>query len=592
VAALSVVNAPARPQVDVLAPSVLRDYAVLADGYRGALVGPRGDIGWMCAPDWDSGSVFSALIGGRGAYAITPRVPFVWGGSYEPGTLVWRSRWVTHDGIVECREALAYPGRPDRVVLLRRILAETCPAQLDVLLCPRAEHDEAAVRRWRCDEGVWSGTAGPLRIRWTGVAEARAIGGGALGARIDMATGEHRDLVLEIAAGELPAELPSPDELWETTLEAWHRVVPPRDAVRTVSDARHSLAVLCGMTGPGGTVAAATTSLPERAGGDRNYDYRYVWIRDQCFVGQAAARCGTDDLLDRSVEVVATRVLEHGSDLVPAYTVRGEPVPEPTHLDLPGYPGGHDVIGNAARAQFQLDVFGEALLLFAAAGRRDRLDARAWEAAQVAVRAATQRWREPDSGIWELEPRPWTHSRLIVAAGLRAIAAAAPRECRESADWAVLADRIVAATARTSVHPEGRWQRSPDDPAPDAALLFAGLRGAVPADDPRTVATLEAHLRELTVEGFAYRYRHDERPLPEAEGSFLLCGFATALALRQQRRAADAVGWFERTRAACGAPQLFSEEYDARQHQMRGNLPQSFVHALMIETSAALADED
>jgi GH15 family glucan-1,4-alpha-glucosidase len=114
----------------------------------------------------------------------------------------------------------------------------------------------------------------------------------------------------------------------------------------------------------------------------------------------------------------------------------------------------------------------------------------------------------------------------------------------------------------------------------------------VPANDPRTVATLAAYLRELTVDGYAYRFRHDDRPLHESEGSFLLCGFATALALWQQGERPAAVGWYERTRAACGSPELFSEEFDSHQHQLRGNIPQAFVHALMIETSATLgADE-
>jgi GH15 family glucan-1,4-alpha-glucosidase len=181
---------------------------------------------------------------------------------------------------------------------------------------------------------------------------------------------------------------------------------------------------------------------------------------------------------------------------------------------------------------------------------------------------------------------------LTSAAGLRAIAAQAPAGGRgRAAEWVALADRIVSATAQTSVHPRGYWQRAPGDEATDAALLFAGLREAVPADDPRTIATLEEYLRELCVDGYAYRFRHDQRPLHEAEGSFLLCGFATALALHQQGRRPAAVGWFERTRDACGPPQLFSEEYDARQHQMRGNLPQAFVHALMIEASATLGED-
>ncbi len=581
------------PQVEPGAPHALREYALLADGARAALVGPRGDISWLCAPRWDSGSVFSALIGGRGTYSVTPRLPYVWGGSYEPGTLVWRSRWVTHEGIVECREALAYPGEPGRVVLLRRIVALTCTARLAVVLRPRADYDRAGVRRWRCADGVWSGVAGGLRLRWSGAATARPNGAGTLAMDIDVPAGRHHDLVLEMADTELPDRPPAADVTWRATSAAWSRAVPVLDAVRASTDTRHSYAVLRGLTGAGGTVAAATTSLPERAGDDRNYDYRYVWVRDQCLVGQAAAAArGTEWLLDTSVDVVAARLLEYGAGLAPAYTVVGDAIPESRHLELPGYPGGHDVVGNQVRDQFQLDVFGEAMLLFAAAARRDRADARTWRAAAVAAGAAAQRWQQPDGGMWELHPRAWTHSRLIVAAGLRAIAATAPGGCASRADWVALADRIVADTASTALHPDGRWQRTPDDPACDAALLFPGIRGAVPSDDPRTAATLAAFLRELTVDGFAYRFRHDDRPLHEAEGSFLLCGFATALALNQQGRRTAAVGWYERTRAACGPPQLFSEEYDAVQHQLRGNLPQSFVHALMIESSAVLAGEE
>ncbi|HZC72557.1 MAG TPA: glycoside hydrolase family 15 protein [Jatrophihabitans sp.] len=571
------------------APHVLREYAVLADGERAALVGPRGDIGWLCAPRWDSGSVFSALIGGRGAYVVTPRAPHVWGGSYEPGTLIWHSRWVTHEGVVECREALGYPGEGNRVVLLRRVIAQ-CPARLRVLLWPRADYDRSAVRRWRCDDGVWSGTTGPLRIRWSGAAAARPVGGGALAMELDVAAGEQHDLVLEIVDGEFTDRPPEPDAAWLATATAWGRAVPEFDAVRAPHDVAHSYAVLRGLTGAGGTVAAATTSLPERAGDDRNYDYRYVWMRDQCLVGQAAAACGADPLLDVAVRVITERLLEHGDKLAPAYTVSGEPIPQQHHLALPGYPGGHDVVGNDVRDQFQLDVFGEALLLLAAAARHDRLDTRGWQAAEVAVEAAGRSWQRPDAGIWELEPRAWTHSRLIVAAGLRALAAARPRaRDRLAGSCVTLADRIVAETARTALHADGCWQRAPDDPASDAALVLAGLREAVPSGDPRTDATLQAYLRELTVDGYAYRFRHDERPLHEAEGSFLLCGFATALALDQQGSHAEAIGWFERSRSACGPAGLFSEEYDALQHQMRGNLPQTFVHALMIEASAALA---
>ena len=282
---------------------------------------------------------------------------------------------------------------------------------------------------------------------------------------------------------------------------------------------------------------------------------------------------------------MTARLLADTDQLMPAYTVAGEPIPDQRHLDLPGYPGGYDLVGNQVRHQFQLDAYGEALLLLAVAASKDRLDDEGHRAMRIAAGAVGKRWTEPDAGIWEIDDRPWTHSRLIAAAGLRAAATCSGA----SADWSVLADQIVADTAAHALHPDGYWQRSPDDPAVDAALLFAGLRGAVPRDDPRTVATLREFMKELTVEGYAYRFRHDARPLPAAEGSFLLCGFLTSLALHEQGEHVLARAWFERTRSACGPPQLFSEEYDQRQNQMRGNLPQAFVHALMIETAARLA---
>ena len=574
---------------EVAAPHVLREYAFLADGERGALVGPRGDISWLCAPRWESGSVFSSLIGGRGVYSVTPQATYVWGGYYEPGTLIWRSRWVTHDGTVECREALAYPGDRDRLVLMRRVLAGRAPARLDVLLCPRGDYDNDAVHRWTRDDDIWTGSAGGLRLRWSGAGAARPAGGGAMAMELRLEPGEHHDLVLEITSGQLPDQPPNAERLWQSTAAAWVSRIPPLDGVRAALDVRHNDTVLHGLTGPGGTVAAATTSLPERFGDDRNYDYRYVWIRDQCFIGMAAAECGDERLLDVSTQSVTGLLLTHGDQLAPAYTVDGKEVPEQGHLDLPGYPGGHDVVGNHVRHQFQLDIFGQALQMFAAAARVDRLDGDGWRAAELAADAVCRRWQEPDAGIWELTPRPWTHSRLTGAAGLRAIAARAPADARtRAAEWVALADRIVADTANHALHKDGYWQRSPDDEATDAALLFPGFRGAVPSDDPRTVGTLEAYLDQLTVNGYAYRFRHDDRPLHEAEGSFLLCGFGTALALYDQGREPEAIGWFEHTRAACGPPQLFSEEYDAHQHQMRGNLPQAFVHALMIETAAVL----
>ena len=574
------------------APHVLREYAVLADGERGAVVGPRGDIVWMCAPRWDSDAVFSALLDGPGGYSITPVDRFVWGGFYEEGSMIWRSRWVTNDGIIECREALAFPGDGHRAVLLRRVIAVRGDASVRVELEPRAGFGRHRLTGLHDHNGTWSGRSGGLHVRFGGAPRSAGPVDRHHGLTVDLVVpaGRHHDLVLEISDQALPDHPPDPDRAWVATETAWAAAVPSLDDCLEPRDARRSYAVLRGLTSAsGGMVAAATTSLPERADAGRNYDYRYVWIRDQCYAGQACAATGATALLDDAARFVTARLLDHGPDLKPAYTTQGETVPDQHALNLPGYPGGKNLIGNWANKQFQLDAFGESLLLLAAAGRADRLDPDNWQAAVAAVGAITGRWTEPDAGIWEIDNQQWTHSRLICAAGLRAIARV-PHAGPAAGDWLALADRITADTAANAVHPSGRWQRSPQDQALDAALLLPPLRGGVDADDPRTTATLDGYLTDLTRDGYAYRFRHDDRPLSAAEGTFTLCGFLVALALHQQHRPVEANRWYERTRACAGPPELYSEEFDVNQHQLRGNLPQAFVHALHLETAARLAN--
>ena len=581
---------------DPFSPMTLRDYALIADGERGALIGPHGEIAWMCAPYWDSDAVFSTLIGGSGAYSVTPKQRFVWGGYYEDDALIWRSRWITQDGIVECREALAFPGDPHKAVLLRRILAQDGDAHVRIIFEPAAGFGAHPARKLAKDEhGAWTAQAGGLRFRWSGAERAKPAGGSRshrLTLDLTVPEGDCHDLVLEVWDGPLGDPV-DPQDAWRSTERAWAEQIPAFENTIAAPDARLSYAVLRGLTtSGGGTVASATTSLPERAEEGRNYDYRYVWIRDQCYIGQSIAVTGPHPLLDDAVRFVTARLLEDGPQLTPAYTGRGEHIPDQRRLDLPGYPGGYDLVGNWVNKQFQLDVFGEALLLFAAAARHDRLDTDGWRAVEIAAKAIKQRWREPDAGIWELEDRAWTHSRLTCAAGLRAIAGLRSAATTVHAvDWTSLADQIVADTAKKALHPEGRWRRSPDDDRLDGALLLPPLRGAIPADDPRTAQTLDAYVQELTRDHFAYRFRHDGRELEEAEGSFVLCGFITALAQLQQGRKLEAVRWFERNRTACSSTGLFSEEYDVRQRQLRGNLPQAFVHSLMIETAARIAEQ-
>lgn len=591
----------AEPKIAVEAafpPRVLREYALLADGERGALIGPQGEVTWMCAPRWDSDAVFSSLIGGGGMYSVTPtEVRHVWGGFYEPGTLIWHSRWITHGGTVECREALAFPGDPDRVVLLRRIEGCRGTARVRVLMQPSAGFGRHDAGQLGFEDGIWSGRSGGLHWRWSGGCDARTARSAdddreLLTCEITIGENEHHDLVLELSEHALPDQPPDPEIAWDATESAWRRSMPELSCNIAPRDGRHAYAVLRGLTSAsGGMVAAATMSLPERAHTNQNYDYRYAWIRDQAYAGMAAAATGATELLDRAVEFVGARLLEDGPNLKPAYTVTGGYVPSEETLDLPGYPGGTDKVGNWVNQQFQLDVFGEALQLLAAAGRTERLDAEGWRAAQIAIGAIEKRWQEPEAGMWEIDNRHWTHSRLSCVAGLRRIAELATAG-PELATCSSLADAILADTAASSLHPDaGYWQRSPQLKGVDAGLLLPPVRGALPATDPRTRATLDAVHRQLTVDGFVYRFRHDERDLGDAEGAFVLCGFMMALAEHQQGHGHCAMRWFERNRAACGPPGLFCEEYDVAQRQLRGNLPQAFAHALLLECTATLTED-
>jgi GH15 family glucan-1,4-alpha-glucosidase len=593
-------------------PRVLREYALVADGERGAVIGPDGSMAWLCAPRWDSPAVFAGLLGGQGRYTVGPADPwYVWGGYYESGSLIWRSRWVG-DSRIECREALALPADPHKAVLLRQIVAVDGAAKVAVTLDVRAEYGHRAMTDLAHEDGVWTGRSGGTWFRWSGASHARHSGG-ALRMTVELAAGAEHALVLEISDREFTDQPPDAARAWSATEESWSQVVPDCAGLIAVSDARHAYAVLRGLTSAdGGMVAAATTSLPERLEAGRNYDYRYAWIRDQCYAGLAVAAHGPHPLLAGAVRFVTERVLADGPALMPAYTVAGEAIGDEKAVRLRGFPGATSVpggrqgsgggsgspvrAGNWVRGQFQLDALGEVLSLLAAAAGHDMLAEDDWQAAVVAAGAIEKRWQEPDAGIWELDNRRWAHSRLACVSGLRAIAraiAAGPPGShghREAARWSTLADAI-AASLSDSVHPSGRWQRAPDDERVDAALLLPAIRGGFAADDPRGLATIEAVRTELASDGYVYRFRHDARPLHKAEGAFLLCGFWMALVDHALGDPVSAAHWFERNRSACGPAALYTEECDVHQKQLRGNLPQAFVHAGMLECAVTLSSD-
>jgi hypothetical protein len=454
------------------------------------------------APRWDSDAVFSALIGGAGAYAITPAdIDFVWGGYYEEGSLIWHNRWITTSGVIECREALAFPGDPHTAVILRRAKAVDGAARLRVALDARAAFGREHMMGLSRQGGVWTARSGPLYLQWSAGPGVRRSRDGSLTLQLRLDPGSHHDLVLEIADRPFEGESPSPAEAWDATAAAWARTVPDLTEAIAPRDARHAYCVLRGLTSAGGgMVAAATMSLPERAEAGRNYDYRYAWIRDQCYAGEAVGAVKPHPLLDEAVAFIGDRVLADGPTMKPAYRTDGLAVPDERSLtQLAGYPGGFDKVGNRVNRQFQLDIFGEALLLFASAAVHDHLGSKDWRAVEASVAAIEARWSEADAGVWELDDAHWAHSRLTCVAGLRAISVHAAGG--QAAKWALLADAILADVSADCTHPSGRWQRAPGDPRVDAALLVPALRGALPARDPRSLATLTAVLSDLGRDG-------------------------------------------------------------------------------------------
>ncbi len=576
-------------------PHELHDYALLADGQRGILTDSDGDMAWMCFPTWSDPAVFAGLLGSGGSYRIQPACRYVPGGYYEDGTLIWRQRWVTDNGIIECRQALAYPASPHRGVILRRLTALDGDARVSAYVALAGNYGRRPSGRWHRDGpgGAWVTSVNGTEARWSGADDAVPLdtaAGPSMSLDLRLRHGRAHDLVLELQ--ESPFEGQSTvdaDDLWHRTVASWTEHIPQCREMPTRRDVRQSFAVLRGLTdSAGATVAAVTTALPERAEAGRNYDYRYAWIRDTCYIGHAGAAVeGGEAILDDAVHWVCARLLSDGPSTSPAYKGDGTPVPEPTSLGLPGYPGGSDVVGNRVRHQFQLDLFGEVLLLLANAASRDRLEADGWRAAELAIAAIADRFGEKEHGIWEIGPDRWTHSRLICVAGLRSIATHAPHS-RHVTTALSLADRLLSEADRSALHTSGRWQRSPGDPRVDSSLLLSEVRGTVGPEDPRSVATRVAVIDELCEDDYIYRYAEPGEPLGKNEGAFLICNFWMALAYLGCGDTVKGAQYFERARASCSSSGLFSEEYDVAQRQLRGNLPQSFVHALLIETAATM----
>jgi GH15 family glucan-1,4-alpha-glucosidase len=599
----------------------IADYAFLSDCHTGALVAPDGAIDWLCVPRFDAPSVFGCLLDrGAGAFRIGPfGINHPTTRIYEPGTNVLVTTWKTPNGWIVVRDALTI-GPWDREDV---ITPHTRPPADD-----DAEH--TLVRTVECLEGtvevelVCEPVFGYGRVpaSWTMVDGSRhaADASGAdvtIRLQTDMALGIEGDRVRArhaLEPGERlycslswAAELASPADVddattrIDNTVRYWRRWLGRARMPdhRWREPIQRSALAIKGLTymPTGATVAALTTSLPETPGGERNWDYRYTWMRDATFTLQALHFLNLDWEADEFMQFVADLEPNHDGALQIMYGIDGRrDLSESTLDELSGYAGARPVrVGNGAFDQRQNDVFGAVLdSILLHTRRSSRLPRRLWPIVQTQAECAIQVWRDPDQGIWEARgaPQHYVSSKLMcwVALDRAAQLAGIRGETELQGTWAATADEIKKDILDHGVSDRGVLRQHYATDALDASVLLAAIFGFLERDDERLHATVLAVDEELTENGFVLRYKTDETDdgLSGKEGTFLICSFwlVSALAIiGDVQKARDLMERLIRIASPLG---LYAEEFETAAARHLGNFPQAFSHLALIEAAGAI----
>jgi GH15 family glucan-1,4-alpha-glucosidase len=582
------------------------DYALLGDMRTAALVSSTGSIDWLCAPRFDSGALFAALLGtpehGRWLLAPEGEVEGVHR-RYVGDSLVVDTEMRSESGRVRVRDCMVIGSEHPMLVRVVTGLAGSVPMRSELVL----RFDYGSVVPWvRQERGRLLAVAGPdavvlaSPVAWHGHDFVSS-------ARFEVEAGQSVGFVLAYHPSHLPApEVEPAEQLVERTLRWWRSWMggfrsegPWEPAVR------RSALVLKALTyaPTGGIVAAPTTSLPEQVGGVRNWDYRYCWVRDSTFVLYALMLTGFHDEARRWRQWILRAAAGRPQDLQILYGLHGQRrLPEMTLDWLPGFEGSRPVrVGNAAGEQLQLDVYGELIDVLHLARRVDPPasdEPDPWPLQRALLEFLEQAWIRPDRSLWEVRgpQRNFTFSKVMswVAFDRAAKAVAHHGLPGPGARWRRLADTIHAQVCREAFDRDrGTFVQAYGSRALDAALLMLPLVGFLPAADERMRGTVAAIEQDLLSDGLVLRYRPSEAGdgLPGREGVFLPCSFWLADNYALQGRRDEAEALFDRLVGLSNDVGLLSEEYDPAAGQLIGNFPQAFTHVALINTAHNLSPQ-
>jgi alpha,alpha-trehalase len=591
----------------------IADYGLLADCNSAALVDRYGSIDWLCLPRYDSASIFARILDpAAGHWSIRPRGSFSSERRYLPGTLVIETTFTTDTGVVRLTDAMAFA--PDQRghdlgydaphEVLRSVECASGSVELEMELAVRPEYGLYRPLIRLLDDGArkFGGTS-PLRLR-TGV-PLEVDGESTIRASFTLRGEERAGFALRwlpLEARTQPEPTPA-DEVTERiadTCEAWrsweadHDIYegPHRDVVR------HSSRVLKGLTyrPTGAIVAAPTTSLPETVGGERNWDYRFSWIRDSSLTLEAlyvgACSDEAEDFVSFMTSSAGGRAGQGSLQIM--YGIAGEH--DLTERELPHLRGWRDSrparVGNGAWGQTQLDVYGE--LLNSIWLYREKLGELHPEiqafVADLADTAA-RRWKETGQGMWEMrgEPRHHLASKVLCWVALDRAVRLAPRLGMHAKveEWTAARDEIRAAVLdRGWSESRGAFAQSFDSDELDASQLLMPILGFLPATDERMRSTIEAIAADLTEDGLVLRYRTDEGQgadgLSGEEGTFVICSFWLVSCLAKAGEVDRAETLFDSLVAYANDLGLLAEEIDTKNDELLGNFPQAFSHIGLI----------